>query len=103
MAGADVVYTDTWVSMGQEDESSVRRAAFEDYQVDGALLAKAAPEAIFLHFLPAHRGDEVTDEVMDGPASRVWHQARNRMHAARGLLLWLVAHAEADRGVLGGG
>lgn len=103
VAGADVVYTDTWVSMGQEQEAAARRPHFEPYRVDEALMAKAGPGAIFLHCLPAHRGDEVTDEVIDGPASRVWEQAGNRMHAARGLLLWLVAHAAADRGRLGDG
>ncbi|MPY93647.1 MAG: ornithine carbamoyltransferase [Acidimicrobiia bacterium] len=91
VAGADVVYTDTWVSMGQEEQTAVRRELFEPYRIDGARLAKAAPGAIFLHCLPAHRGDEVTDDVMDGAASRVWPQARNRMHAARGLLLFLLA------------
>lgn len=98
VAGADVVYTDTWVSMGQEEETNVRRACFAPYRIDAARLARAAPGAIFLHCLPAHRGDEVTDEVMDGPQSRVWEQARNRMHAARGLLLFLVGRAGGRHG-----
>jgi ornithine carbamoyltransferase len=88
--GADVVYTDTWTSMGQEAEADERRPVFRPYQVNAALLSRAAPGAIFLHCLPAHRGEEVTDEVLDGPASKVWRQAENRMHAARGLLSWIV-------------
>jgi ornithine carbamoyltransferase len=88
--GADVVYTDTWTSMGQEAEADERRPVFRPYQVNAALLARAAPGAAFLHCLPAHRGDEVTDEVLESPASQVWLQAENRMHAARGLLSWIV-------------
>ncbi|MFN8037972.1 MAG: ornithine carbamoyltransferase [Acidimicrobiales bacterium] len=90
VSGADAVYTDTWVSMGQEDEAAIRLPVFAPYQVNAELLAHAAPEAVFLHCLPAHRGQEVTDEVLDGPQSRIWAQAENRMHAARGLLAWLV-------------
>ncbi len=88
--GADVIYTDVWVSMGQEAEATTRRDAFEGYQVTGRLLSLAAPGAIFLHCLPAHRGEEVAAEVIDGPSSRVWPQAANRMHAARGLLAFLL-------------
>jgi ornithine carbamoyltransferase len=88
--GADVVYTDAWYSMGQEEEKAVRTAAFADWQVDERLMAAAAERAIFLHCLPAHRGDEATDGVLDGPASRIWNQARNRMHTKRGLLAWLL-------------
>jgi ornithine carbamoyltransferase len=97
--GADAVYTDAWYSMGQEAEASARRPLFQPYQVNPELMAKADPGAIFLHCLPAHRGDEVVDEVLDGPQSRIWPQAQNRMHAARGLLAWLVAATagEADR------
>ena len=86
---ADVVCTDVWTSMGQEDERSERLAAFADYQVDGALMAQAGDRAVFLHCLPAHRGEEVAAEVIDGSSSRVWRQAANRMHAARGLLAFL--------------
>ena len=89
--GADVVCTDVWTSMGQEDERSERLAAFAGYQVDEALMAQASRRAVFLHCLPAHRGEEVAAEVIDGPASRVWQQAENRMHAARGLLAFLAA------------
>ncbi len=96
--GADVVYTDVWVSMGDEAESDIRRAAFAPYQVDGALFAHASPDAFFLHCLPAHRGEEVADEVIDGPRSLVWPQAANRMHAMRGLLLFLIG----DLGQRGG-
>jgi ornithine carbamoyltransferase len=87
--GADVIYTDAWYSMGQEDEQRTRREAFARWQVDAALMSAAGPAAVFMHCLPAHRGDEATDEVLDGPASRIWPQAKNRMHTARGLLLWL--------------
>lgn len=88
-AGADAVCTDVWVSMGQEGEAAARLDAFAGYRVDTALMAAAAPGAVFLHCLPAHRGMEVDAAVMDGPASLVWAQAANRMHAMRGLLLWL--------------
>ncbi len=87
--GADAVYTDVWTSMGQEAEAEIRRKVFAPYQVNAALM-KLAPEAIFLHCLPAHRGEEVTDEVIDSAASRVVQQAGNRMHAQRGLLAWLL-------------
>jgi ornithine carbamoyltransferase len=89
VAGADAVATDVWVSMGQETESVERRDAFRPYQVGRPLMALAAPGAAFLHCLPAHRGEEVTDEVIDGPASLVWPQAANRLRAMRGLLLWM--------------
>jgi ornithine carbamoyltransferase len=91
--GADAVYTDVWVSMGQEAEQAEREDAFAGYQVDRSLMAHAAPDAVFLHCLPAHRGLEVAADVIDGPASLVWDQAENRMHAARGLLLWLLGDA----------
>jgi ornithine carbamoyltransferase len=94
VAGADVVYTDAWFSMGQEEEAALRRPLFQDFQVNAELMAAAAPGAIFLHCLPAHRNEEVTDEVIDGPQSWVWPQAENRMHAARGLLAFLAADGE---------
>ncbi|MCS5676007.1 MAG: ornithine carbamoyltransferase [Acidimicrobiales bacterium] len=93
VAGADAVYTDVWTSMGQEDEADQRHRDFESFQVDEALMEAAGPKAVFLHCLPAHRGEEVTDGVVDGPASRVWSQAANRMNAARGLLAWLLGEA----------
>jgi ornithine carbamoyltransferase len=83
---ADAVYTDVWTSMGQEDERDRRLTAFRDYAVDTKLMANAGPNAYFLHCLPAHRGEEVTAEIMDGPQSVVWQQAENRMHATRALL-----------------
>ena len=89
--GADVIYTDVWASMGQEDEAAERRKKFLPYQVNGAMMARAKPESIFLHCLPAHRGDEVTDEVIDGAHSRVYDQAENRMHAQNALLVRLLA------------
>jgi ornithine carbamoyltransferase len=87
--GADAVVTDTWVSMGQESEAGERHSDFEGYTVDAGLLSLAAPHAVFLHCLPAHRGEEVTSEVLDGPHSRVWRAAENRMHTARAVLSWL--------------
>ena len=90
VTGADAVCTDVWVSMGQEAEQADREDAFAGYQVDAALMEAAAPGAVFLHCLPAHRGSEVSASVIDGPASLVFKQAENRMHCARGLLLWLV-------------
>ena len=83
VAGADAVYADTWTSMGQEAEAEERRRAFEGFQVDERLMSFASAGAIFLHCLPAHRGEEVVDEVLDGARSRIWVQAANRMHAAR--------------------
>ena len=90
VAGADVVYTDVWTSMGQEAEAVARRKAFEGFMVDERLLALAGEKAVFLHCLPAHRGEEVSHEVLEGPQSRVWRQAENRMHAARGAVAWLL-------------
>ncbi|MFM7064188.1 MAG: ornithine carbamoyltransferase [Actinomycetes bacterium] len=89
VAGAHVVYTDAWYSMGQEAEQRERRERFAGWQVNEALMAVADPSAVVLHCLPAHRGDEATDGVLDGPQSRIWPQAHNRLHSARGLLLWL--------------
>ena len=86
-AGCDVVVADTWVSMGQAD-SAAKIAAFQPYQVDDAMMAKANADAIFLHCLPAHRGEEVTDAVLDGPQSGAWDEAENRLHAQKALLLW---------------
>jgi ornithine carbamoyltransferase len=86
--GADIIYADVWVSMGGKD-SDERRAAFEPYQVDETLMERA-PNAWFLHCLPARRGEEVTAAVIDGPRSAVWRQAENRMHTARGAMLWLL-------------
>jgi len=85
--GAEVVVTDTWVSMGQEGDE-YREEAFAGYQVNEALMARAAPGATFLHCLPAHRGEEVSDGVIDGPQSAVWDEAENRLHAQKALLLW---------------
>jgi ornithine carbamoyltransferase len=88
--GADVVNTDVWASMGQEDEQTERRGAFEKYRVDDALMALAAPGAIFLHCLPAHRGEEVTAGVIDGSRSRVWDQAENRLHVQKAIMAALM-------------
>ena len=87
--GADAVYTDVWASMGQEDEVARRRADFAGFTVDEALMTRAKPHALFLHCMPVHRGEEASTAVVDGPQSVVWHQAANRLHAQRGLLLWL--------------
>jgi ornithine carbamoyltransferase len=91
VAGADVVVTDTWASMGQEGEHDSRVEVFEPFRVDSALMAEAAPGAIFMHCLPAHRGEEVTDEVMDGPQSAIFDEAENRLHAQKALLSLLLA------------
>ena len=88
--GADVVTTDVWASMGQEEEAAARAAAFGGYIVDDALMARAKPEAIFLHCLPAHRGEEVAASVIDGPQSRVFDEAENRLHAQKAILLELM-------------
>ena len=87
--GADIVSTDAWYSMGQEQEKEIRKRAFEGFRVDASMMAVAKQDAIFLHCLPAHRGEEVTDEVLDGPQSRAFPQAHNRMHTMRGLFAWL--------------
>lgn len=88
--GADVIYTDVWTSMGQEAEREERLRTFAPFQVNAALLAKAAPGCKVLHCLPAHRGEEITDEVVDGPASAVFQQAGNRLHAQKAVLEWLL-------------
>ena len=88
--GAEVVVTDTWISMGQEADGRDRTAPFRPLQVNDALLDRAAPEVIALHCLPAHRGDEITDAVLDGPRSAVWDEAENRLHAQKALLTWLL-------------
>ncbi len=90
VAEADVVYTDVWASMGQEAEREERLARFQGFQVDGALMALADPAAIFMHCLPAHRGEEVAAEVIDGPASVVFDQAENRLHAQKAIMIRLM-------------
>ena len=89
-AGADLVVTDVWSSMGQEEQREQRRRSFEDYRVDEALMKQAAADALFMHCLPAHRGEEVTADVLDGPHSVVWDEAGNRLHAQKALLEMLV-------------
>lgn len=91
--GADVVVTDTWVSMGKEDEKVARVAQFGPYQVDTRVMSTAKPDAIFLHCLPADRGFEVAPEVIDGPQSVIWDEAENRLHAQKALLIWLLERA----------
>ena len=86
--GADVLYTDVWVSMGQEAEHKKRMVRFRRYQINARLLAKALPRALVMHCLPAHRGEEITDEVMDGKRSIVFDQAENRLYNAQAALLW---------------
>jgi ornithine carbamoyltransferase len=87
---ADVVYTDTWTSMGQEGEAAKRRREFKDFQVNRELMKHAAPDAVVMHCLPAHRGEEITDEVLDGPQSVVLEQAENRLHAQKAVMVWLL-------------
>ena len=88
---AAAIYTDVWTSMGQEKESDQRRRDFADYQINATLLAEAPDGAFFMHCLPAHRGEEVTDEVIDGPRSVVVQQAANRLHVQKGILAWILA------------
>lgn len=94
-SGADVVVTDTWVSMGKEDEKIERVKTFGGYQVDAAMMARAAADALFLHCLPADRGYEVAADVIDGPQSVIWDEAENRLHAQKALLVWLFEQNEA--------
>ncbi|MGH7915894.1 MAG: ornithine carbamoyltransferase, partial [Candidatus Binataceae bacterium] len=90
---ADVIYTDTWTSMGQEREAARQRRDFKDFQVNRALLEHAQPGAVVMHCLPAHRGEEITDEVLDGPRSIVLEQAENRLHAQKAVMVWLLRPA----------
>jgi ornithine carbamoyltransferase len=90
VTGAHAVHTDTWTSMGQESESKVREAAFVGFEVTEKTMALAAPDAVFMHCLPAHRGQEVSEQVIDGPNSLIYQQAHNRMHAARAVLAFLL-------------
>jgi len=90
VAGADAVYTDVWASMGQEDEAEARKARFEPYRVDQAMMDLAGPDSVFMHCLPAHRGEEVTAEVADSPRAVIFQQAENRLHAQKGLMLLLL-------------
>lgn len=99
---ADCIFTDTWVSMGEEDQTATRSKPFWDYQVNAALMAKAKPDALFQHCLPAYRGKEVTAEVIDGPRSVVWDEAENRLHAQKALLTWLVAQSTGRMDLLRG-
>lgn len=91
VTGADVIYTDAWTSMGQEAETKTRLAIFPPYQVNSDLVAQAKPEAVIMHCLPAHRGEEITDEVADGPQSLIFPQAENRLHAQKGVLAILLS------------
>ena len=91
--GADAVYTDVWASMGQEEEAEARKRAFVPYRVDSAMMRRAGADAVFLHCLPAHRGDEVTDEVADAPTSVIFQQAENRLHAQKAILLLVLGAA----------
>jgi ornithine carbamoyltransferase len=93
IAGADVVITDTWISMGQESEKEERLALFGDFSITSQALTGAAPDAIVLHCLPAYRGLEISSEVLDGPQSVVWDEAENRLHAQKALLVWLLDKA----------
>lgn len=91
VAGADVIFTDTWVSMGAEAEEAARRQAFAGYRVDSRLVALAADGAVVLHCLPAHRGDEITDDILDAPCSAVWDEAENRLHVQKAVLATLLS------------
>jgi ornithine carbamoyltransferase len=97
VSGADAVYTDTWTSMGQEREAARRRRDFKAFQVNRELLKHAKPDALVMHCLPAHRGEEITDEVLDGPASVVLDEAENRLHVQKAIMLWLLKPEVLDR------
>lgn len=88
--GADVLYTDVWASMGQEAEQSIRQEALGDYQINKELLSVARPDAMVLHCLPAHRGEEITEEVLEGPQSKVFDQAENRLHVQKAIMALLM-------------
>ena len=94
--GADVVTTDVWASMGQEDEAKARELAFAGYQVTEALMASAEPDAIFLHCLPAHRGEEVAAAVIDGSQSRIFDEAENRLHIQKAIMAWCMGGVVLD-------
>ena len=94
MAGADVVYTDVWTSMGQEAEAKKRLADFQGFQVTPEMMAVAGPEAVFMHCLPAHRGEEVAADVIDGPQSVVFDEAENRLHVQKAVLVTLMGDGE---------
>ncbi|WP_129970945.1 ornithine carbamoyltransferase [Bifidobacterium pseudolongum] len=100
VAGADCVFTDTWVSMGEEAQYAVRSKPFWPYQVNEELMGYAKPDALFQHCLPAYRGKEVTAEVIDGPQSVVWDEAENRLHAQKALLTWLIGKQRGDESLL---
>ena len=95
--GADAVYTDVWTSMGQEEESARRAEVFPPYQVNAGLMRHAKPDALVMHDLPAHRGEEITAEVMDGPQAVMWQQAENRLHAQKAVLVWLLGQKREAR------
>ncbi|MEX0789691.1 MAG: ornithine carbamoyltransferase [Actinomycetota bacterium] len=95
--GANVLYTDVWTSMGQEEESQARRQVFQDYGINSAVLNSASPDAVVMHCLPAHREEEISTEVMDGPRSVIWQQAANRLPAQKALMEWLLSLDRADK------
>lgn len=95
--GADVVYTDVWASMGQEEEKKIREAVFKDYQVNAQLMSKTNPECMVLHCLPAHRGEEITEEVMEAHANEIFEEAENRLHAQKAVLVKCMANEEDMR------
>ena len=101
--GADLVTTDVWTSMGYEAENEARKQAFADWCVDAEMMAAAKPDALFMHCLPAHRGEEVTADVIDGPQSVVWDEAENRMHVQKALMEYLLLGRLAGHGDCGSG
>jgi ornithine carbamoyltransferase len=101
--GADCVVTDVWVSMADGEDKKKRKNLLKPFQVDGTIMGSAKPDAIFMHCLPAHRGDEVTAEVIDGPQSVVWDEAENRLHVQKAILAWCLGAAAADTARTGAG
>ncbi|MBI2347923.1 MAG: ornithine carbamoyltransferase [Deltaproteobacteria bacterium] len=95
--GADVIYTDVWTSMGQEEEAEARRSAFRGYQVHSGIVGLAKPDVLVMHCLPAHRGEEITDEVLEGPRSVVFDQAENRLHVQKAIMVWILKQVKSKK------
>ena len=97
VGGADAIYTDVWTSMGQEEEAQRRRRAFRDYQVDSRIVKMAKRDALVMHCLPAHRGEEITHEVLESPQCVAFDQAENRLHAQKAMMVWLLTGSKVQK------